>query len=94
MTFKAFKSSGFDLEKTHLKELKRIQNLILVIMIAFAWCYNVGNYIHQKIEPIKTKKNGIKKISIFKYGLNTIAQNLNNTNQNTDIHIFDFLSCT
>ena len=70
MTFKAFKSSGFDLEKTHLKELKRIQNLILVIMIAFAWCYNVGNYIHQKIEPIKTKKNGIKKISIFKYGLN------------------------
>jgi hypothetical protein len=93
MCFKAMKSSGFDIEKTHLTDIKRIEKLVLLIMIAFVWCYKVGIYLH-KIKPIKIKKHGRKAISIFKYGLNYIANYLlNSLNQNV-INIMNFLSCT
>ena len=51
MCFKAMKSSGFDIEKTHLQNIERIQKLILFIMIAFVRCYKTGIYLHQ-IKPI------------------------------------------
>jgi len=93
MCFKAMKSSGFDIEKTHLTELDRIEKLILLVMIAFVWCYKVGIHLN-KLIPIKVKKHGRKAITIFKYGLNYIAnQLLNALNQNV-INIFNFLSCT
>jgi len=41
MCFKAMKSSGFDIEKTHLTNLERIEKLVLLVMIAFLWCYKV-----------------------------------------------------
>ena len=47
MTFRAMKSSGFDIEKTHLSNIQRIEKLILLVMIAFVWAYKVGIYIHQ-----------------------------------------------
>ena len=59
MCFKAMKSSGFDIEKTHLQDIERIEKLILLVMIAFVWCYNTGIYLHQK-NPIKIKKHGRK----------------------------------
>lgn len=72
MCFKAMKSSGFDIEKTHLQNIERIQKLILLIMIAFVWCYKTGIYLHQ-IKPIEIKKHGRKAKSIFKNGLSFIA---------------------
>jgi len=38
MCFKAMKSSGFEIEKTHLKDIDRIEKLVLLVMIAFVWC--------------------------------------------------------
>jgi transposase len=35
MCFKAMKSSGFDIEKTYLQDIQRIEKLILLVMIAF-----------------------------------------------------------
>ena len=78
MTFKAMKSSGFDIEKTHLQKLERIEKLILLVMIAFVWCYKTGIYLHLKYKAIKTKKHGRKAISIFKYGLDYISNYLLN----------------
>ena len=94
MTFKAMKSSGFDIEKTHLQELKRIEKLILLVMIAFVWCYKTGIYLHHKYKPIKTKKHGRKAISIFKYGLDYISNYLLNRKMKREINIYQFLSCT
>ena len=93
MCFKAMKSSGFDIEKTHLKNIERIEKLILLIMIAFVWCYKTGIYLHQ-IKPIEIKKHGRKAKSIFKNGLSFIASILLNNENQTDINIFKFLSCT
>jgi hypothetical protein len=41
--FKAMKSSGFDIENTHLRDIERIERLLLLVMIAFVWCYMIWN---------------------------------------------------
>ena len=43
--FKALKSSGFNLEDTHLKDADRIAKLVSMVFIAFIWCYKVGIYL-------------------------------------------------
>jgi hypothetical protein len=93
MCFKAMKSSGFDIEKTHLQDIQRIEKLILLVMIAFVWCYKVGIYLHQ-IKPIAIKKHGRKAKSIFKYGLSFLANIFLNPENQKDIDVFRFLSCT
>jgi len=92
--FKAMKSSGFDIEKTHLSEIPRLQNLILLVMLAFVWCYKVGIFLHYNVNKVKTKKHGRKAMSLFKYGLKYIASVLLNPVCQDDIHIEKFLSCT
>jgi transposase len=93
MYFKTMKSSGFDIEKTHLQDIQRIEKLILLVMIAFIWCYKIGIYLHQ-INPITIKKHGRKAKSIFKYGLTFLANILLNSENQKNIDIFYFLSCT
>lgn len=93
MCFKAMKSSGFDIEKTHLQNIDRIEKLILLVMIAFVWCYKIGIYLH-KIRPIQIKKHGRKAKSIFKYGLNFLAKILLNNENQDNTNIYQFLSCT
>ncbi len=94
MTFKAMKSSGFDIEKTHLTDIKRIEKLVLLVMIAFVWCYKVGIYLHTNIKKIVIKKHGRKAITIFKYGLSYIANYLLNSKMKKEFNILQFLSCT
>ena len=93
MCFKAMKSSGFDIEKTHLNKIDRIEKLILLIMIAFVWCYKIGIHLH-KLKPIKIKKHGRKAKSIFKYGLEHLANTLLNTVNQRFTELICFLSCT
>ena len=88
------KSSGFDIEKIHLQDIERIEKLILLVMVAFVWCYKIGIYLHENIKPIIVKKHGRKAISIFKYGLSYIANFLLNSKMKNNICIYNFLSCT
>ena len=92
--FRAMKSSGFDIEKTHLQETDRIEKLTLIVMVAFVWCYKVGIFIHENIKPIEIKKHGRRAKSIFKHGLSLVANVLLNAKNQTDINVFKFLSCT
>ena len=84
---------GLDIEKTHIQGIDRIEKLILLVIIAFVWCYKVGIYLH-KLNPIKVKKHGRKAKSIFKHGLNYIANALLNTVSQKFIDVTQFLSCT
>jgi hypothetical protein len=92
--FRALKSSGFNIEDTHLTDLKRIEKLFSIVMLAFAWAYVVGVFVNEKIKPIKILKHGKRAKSIFKYGLEIIATVLLNPMANDEIQIFKFLSCT
>lgn len=77
--FKAMKSSGFDIENTHLQDLDRIEKLLCLVMIAFVWCYKVGDFIDQKVKAITIKKHGHRAKSVLKYGLEYISNILQNT---------------
>ena len=94
MTFRAMKSSGFDIEKTHLTDIHRIEKQVLLVMIAFVWAYKVGIYLDSEIQKIKIKKHGRRAITIFKYGLSYIANCLLNHKKIQKFNIFAFLSCT
>jgi hypothetical protein len=78
LRFKALKSSGFDMENTHLQDLRRIEKLLCLVMIAFVWCYKVGDYLDKNMAKIVIKKHGHRAKSVFKYGLEYIANCLLN----------------
>ena len=74
--FRALKTSGFNLEDTHLSDLERISKLLSLLCIAFIWAYLTGIHRHKNIKPIEIKKHGRKAYSFFKYGLIFIAHAL------------------
>lgn len=39
-----------------MQDLQRLQMLISVCLLAFVWCYHIGEYIHEHIQPIVIKK--------------------------------------
>jgi hypothetical protein len=88
------KTSGFNLEDTHLTEIDRIEKLVAIVTIAFSWAYLVGIYLHERVKPIRILNNGKRAKSFFKYGLTHIATLLLNSEFQSDINIFKFLSCT
>jgi hypothetical protein len=92
--FKALKSSGFNIEDTHLTELERIEKLLALVIVAFAWVYVTGIYMHENVKPVKIKKHGYFAKSLFKHGLETIATILLNPLATVKIDVFKFLSCS
>jgi hypothetical protein len=92
--FKAMKSSGFNINKTHLMHRDRIENLLKLVMIAYCWCSHVGAYLHLCVKPIKVKKDGRWRVSIFRYGLDHIVQELRTDNYRLIFNDLEILSCT
>lgn len=92
--FRALKSSGFNIEDTHVTDLKRLERLFLLTMIAFVWCYKIGDFIDENIQKIKIKKHGRRAVSVFKYGLDYLSKFLLSGFNLLGIKIFQFLSCT
>lgn len=92
--FRGLKSSGFNIEDTHVTHLDRLEKLILLVMIAFVWCYKVGDYIDSEIKNIRIKKHGRRAVSVFKYGLDYISKCLISGFNKINISILQFLSCT
>lgn len=93
--FKAFKSQGFDFERTHLTHGQRIQNLIALMSLALIWAHRVGEWLSQH-KPIPIKKHGRKLYSTFRYGLDYLRQILlDKYLGNADLHAaILLLSCT
>ena len=97
--FRALKSSGFNIEDTHLSDLNRIGKLFSIVMIAFAWAYTaylghstsiVGVFADKYI----ILKHGKRAESLFKHGLEIIATILLNPLTKMNVDVFKFLSCT
>jgi len=83
-----------DIEATHVTDQKRLQRLFLLTMIAFVWCYRIGDYCDQNIQQIKLKTHGRRAISVFKYGFDLLSKFLITGFKPLEINPFDFLSCT
>lgn len=67
--FSALKKRGFNFEDTRLTQESRLDNLIILLSLAFTWAHLMGEWIY-KIRPLKLKKHGYLPISFFKRGLN------------------------
>lgn len=91
--FRALKSSGYNIEDTHLTELDRVEKLFALVLIAFVWAYKIGIYL-DSLKSISVKKHGRKAYSFFKFGLNALAKTLNNNNLENFKYYCNFLSCT
>jgi hypothetical protein len=92
--FRALKSSGFNIEDTHVSDLKRLEKLFSLTMIAFAWCYKIGDYIDENIRKIEIKKHGRRAVSLFKYGLDCLSKYLYTKTNPIENCLYNFLSCT
>ena len=94
--FKALKSSGFNLEATHLKHLERIDTLLAVVTLAFAWALKVGEFVHRQRKPIRLKSHGRRQKSVFRTGLDYLRHLLANAviKKSELDRCFQLLSCT
>jgi len=92
--FKGLKSSGFNIEDTHVTEIERLEKLFSLTMIAFVWCYKIGDFVDQNVEKIKIKKHGRRAVSVFKHGLDYLSRYLLTGFNTIEFSVFKFLSCT
>jgi hypothetical protein len=91
--FKALKTSGFNIEDTHLTDTERVGKLFALVLIAFAWVYKAGIYL-DALRPIKIKNHGRRAKSLFKYGLTYISNLLFSNDIDKFTQCCKFLSCT
>ena len=66
-TFKALKTSGFNIEDTHMSDHKKLKILFAIVSLSLAICVVAGE-IKNNIKPIVVKKHGRKLYSLFTYG--------------------------
>jgi transposase len=89
MLFSAFKKRGFNLEETHMTDNKKIDSLIAILSLAFAWSHNIGEWLNDE-KPIKRLKHKRMAMSIFLYGLEYLSEILLNYEHREDSLTFVF----
>ena len=92
--FKSLKSSGFNIEDTHVTDLERLERLFSLVLIAFIWCYNIGDFADKHFKNIITKSHNRRAVSVFKHGLDLLSKYLLTNYNNLNIKFLQFLSCT
>lgn len=77
--FRALKSSGFNMEDTHLPLNGRFQNMLVIILIAYA-CAFIDGLIKGKQSAIPMmKRNGRRRFSIYSWGLDFVIADIRRT---------------
>lgn len=74
--FRAMKSAGFNMEETHLPTDGRFQNMLAIVLIAYA-CAFIDGLVKSKELPIPImKKSGRRRFSIFSWGLDFVIADI------------------
>ena len=69
--FSALKSRGFNLEDSHLSTPERLDKLLALLAVAFAWAHLVGEWCYTQ-RPLKRKAHGYLSKSYFKRGFDAL----------------------
>jgi len=81
--FGCLKSRGFKLEDTHMKDLERLNKLVALLAIAFAWSYRTGEWSIKQGDKIPFKKTVDSPLkSIFRHGLDKLHHAILNLYEN------------
>lgn len=78
--FQAFKGRGFRFEDTHVTHPERIEKIIVLLAVGFAWAHKTGEWQAEK-KPISFKKFKTQRrpqYSFFRYGLDHLRDLLTN----------------
>ncbi len=74
--FRAMKSAGFNMEQTHLPTNGRFQNMLAIVLIAYACAFIQGLIrMRRKAIPVM-RNNGRKRFSIFSWGLTYVTDDI------------------
>jgi hypothetical protein len=72
--FEKLKTHGFHLEESRLRGGGKMERLMAVLAISFAWCYAMGIWSVKKMAPIRLiKKLGRKARSVFARGMEVLS---------------------
>jgi hypothetical protein len=63
--FSCLKGRGFNFEDTRITASDRIDKMVAVLAIAFAWSHRVGEWCFQNIQPITIKKTWAAREKLF-----------------------------
>ena len=63
--FRGIKSSGFNIEGTHLTQIDRLEKFFAIVMLAFAWAYVVGDYLDRYYRTYQNQKTRKKSKKYF-----------------------------
>jgi hypothetical protein len=71
LLFKTLKTSGFDLEATHISDGSKLETLLGIVSISCCFAYRIGIYCLQFRPPIP-KKHGYKPFNTLRLGLDLL----------------------
>ena len=69
------------MEDTRLVKYFRIKKFFMLLAIAFCWALKTGEWKHKCIKSLRIKKHGRLEKSLFRYGLDYIAETLYSNKQ-------------
>ena len=79
MLFAALKKTGFNIEATHIADPIKLNTLVTVLALAFAWAHHVGEWLHDsKTKVLKLTSHQSRQKSFFRHGLDHLRHLLKN----------------
>jgi hypothetical protein len=97
LLFAAMKTTGFDLEATHLTSNQKLTKLLCFVSLALVWAHSVGEWLHNSnLKPLLTKQHGRLAKTFFRHGLDYLRSLLCNplADRRKLLLCVNLLSCT
>ncbi|MGL4608094.1 MAG: transposase [Trueperaceae bacterium] len=97
MLFAALKTTGFDLESSHLASPARMDKLLAFVCLAVTWAHAVGEWLHRSsLIPLRLKAHGRREKTFFRHGLDYLRSLLCNplASSSSLLPCVQLLSCT
>ena len=89
--FGCLKSRGFDLESTHMTDLDRMDKLMGILALAFAWCLIAGHWHYGEAKQLPLNKHLRPAKALFRLGLEMLRRVLKNECSKNDRISFQVL---
>ena len=74
--FQCLKGRGFTREDTRITHYYRMKKIMMLLAIAFCWAHKTGEWKADTVKPLKIKNHGRPEKSLFRYGLDYMADKL------------------
>ena len=82
--FGCLKSRGFDLGSTHMTDLDRMDKLMGMLALAFAWCLIAGHWHYGEAKELPLNKHMRPAKALFRLGIDMLRRVLKNEGSKND----------